>query len=125
MDAKCWRRALNTETPRTIRHPCNSRRLVLTLERATDKVRAISSAGIGREDRNRSAWTWATVRLMPQRVPISPQWRMNFWAAGESDFDSSVISVYTEITVLRESCQALMLKPRIYAELVSKQKISP
>ena len=26
--------------------------------------------------RNRSAWIWATVRLMPQRVPISPQCRM-------------------------------------------------
>src|SRR5260221_14652822 len=110
MDSKCWRRSPNTETPRTMRHPCNSRRLVLTLERATDRVRAISSAAIGREDRNRSAWTWATVRLMPQRGPISPQWRRNFWAAGGSDFDFSAISVYTEIAVLREGCQALILK---------------
>src|SRR3984893_19290146 len=105
MDSKCWRRSPKTDTLRTIRQPCNSRRLVLTLERATDKVRAISSAAIGRGDRNRRAWTWATVRLMPQRVPISPQWRMNFWAAGESDFDSSVISVCTEITVFRAICQ--------------------
>jgi hypothetical protein len=31
---------------------------------------------------------------------------MNFWAAGESDFDSSVISVCTELTVFRAICQA-------------------
>src|ERR1700682_5216426 len=109
MDSKCWRRSPKTETPRTILQPCNSRIMVLTSERATDKVRAISSAAMGRGDRNRRAWTWATVRLMPQRVPISPQWRMNFWAAGESDFDSSVISVCTEITVLRAICQALLV----------------
>jgi hypothetical protein len=40
-------------------------------------------------------------------VPISPQWRMNFWAAGESDLEVSVISVCTEITVLRAACQGL------------------
>src|SRR6202171_4629059 len=112
MDSKCWRRSPKTDTLRTIRQPCNPRRLVLTLERATDTLRAMSSAAIGREDRNRRAWTWATVRLIPQRVPISPQWRMNFWAAGESAFDSSVISVCTEITVLRAICQALFLGTR-------------
>src|SRR5882762_5160368 len=106
MDSKCWRRSPKTDTLRTIRQPCNSRRLVLTLDRATDRVRAISSAAMGWEERNRRAWTWATVRLIPQRVPISPQWRMNFWAAGESDFDSSVISVRTEITALHANCQA-------------------
>src|SRR6202035_5284906 len=105
MDAKCWRRSPKTDTLRTILQPCNSRRLVLTLERATDKVRAISSAAIGVGDRNRRAWTWATVRLTPQRVPISPQCRMNFWAAGESALESSVISVYTDSTVLEAICQ--------------------
>src|SRR5215475_5711833 len=55
--------------------PCNSRKLVLTLERATESVFAISSACSGLGETNRSACTWATVRLMPQRVPISPQCR--------------------------------------------------
>src|SRR6266566_9990799 len=89
-----------------MRQPCSSRRLVLTLDRATAKVSAISSAGSGWGERNNSACTWATVRLMPQRVPISPQWRMNFWATRESDFGSSVISVYTENTALPVICQA-------------------
>src|SRR6202521_5891308 len=105
MDSKCWRRSPKTDTLRTILQPCNSRRLVLTWKRATDNVRAISSAAIGLGDRNRRAWTWATVRLMPQRAPISPQWRMNFCAAGESDFDSAVISVYTDITAPQGICQ--------------------
>jgi hypothetical protein len=30
---------------------------------------------------------------------------MNFWAVGESDLEVSVISVYTEITVLQGACQ--------------------
>src|SRR5208282_1192164 len=62
----------------TIPQPCSSLRLVLTLERATASVSTMSSAFNGRGEMNSSAWTWATVRLMPQRVPISPQWRMNF-----------------------------------------------
>jgi PAS domain S-box-containing protein len=55
----------------------------------------------GRGDRNSSAWICATVRLMPQRVPISPQWRMNFVATGEraSISSPSFISVLTEYTV--------------------------
>jgi hypothetical protein len=32
---------------------------------------------------------------------------MNFWAAGESDLEASVISVCTEITGLRVVCQGL------------------
>src|SRR6516162_6074131 len=36
---------------------------------------------------------------MPHLVPISPQWRMNFWATGVSEvFVLSLISVYTEYT---------------------------
>src|SRR5947208_17016830 len=65
---------------------CSSWRLLLTLERAMPRVAAIFSAGSGRGERNSRAWIWATVRLIPQRVPISPQWRMNFWATGESAF---------------------------------------
>jgi hypothetical protein len=37
--------------------------------------------------------------LMPQRVPISPQCRMNFCSTGESAFIVSCISVTTEISV--------------------------
>src|SRR5437667_12351000 len=88
-----------------MRQPCSSRRLVLTLDSATAKVSAISSAGSGWGERNNSACTWATVRLMPQRVPISPQWRMNFWATGVREFGDvlvctliSVMSLYSEIT---------------------------
>src|SRR5690348_2612972 len=105
-DSKCWRRSPSTDTLRTMRHPCSSRRLVLTLERATESVRAISSASSGRGERKSRAWIWATVRFTPQRVPISPQCRMNFWDGGESnDFEVSVISVYTEITVIIDRCQ--------------------
>src|SRR5882762_7739852 len=82
IDSKWSRRSPSTCTTRTIRHPCNSRRLVLTFERATASVAEISSAGSGCGDRNSSACTCATVRLMPQRVPISPQCKMNFWATG-------------------------------------------
>src|ERR1700704_4066249 len=64
----------------------SSRRLVLILDRATPRVLAISSAGNGFSERKRRAWTWATVRFIPQRVPISPQWRMNFWATGGRSF---------------------------------------
>src|SRR5579863_1981543 len=86
--------------------PCNSRRLVLTLERATDSVLEISSAGNGCGERNSRACTCATVRLMPHLVPISPQWRMNFWATGVSvGLVVSVISVWTEYTEMTCGCQ--------------------
>src|SRR5581483_2846340 len=65
-------------------HPCNSRRLVLTLDRATARVLAISSACRGLGERKSSACTWATVRLIPQRVPISPQCRMKRCSTGVS-----------------------------------------
>src|SRR5689334_13414701 len=92
--------------------PCNSRRLVLTLERATESVSEISSAARGLGERNRSACTWATVRLMPHLVPISPQWRMNFWATGVSvEFVVSVISVVTEDTELTGACQGVFETP--------------
>src|SRR5260370_16980304 len=88
--------------------PCSRRRLGLTFETATASVLDISSAGTGRGDRNRSAGHCVTVGLMPQRVPISPQWRMNFWATGVSGvFVLSLISVITECTVQTSACQAL------------------
>src|SRR5580704_13720451 len=65
-------------------HPCSSRKLVLTFDRATDNVVEISSAGSGFGDRNSSACTCATVRLIPHFVPISPQCKMNFCATGVS-----------------------------------------
>src|SRR5262245_6373760 len=85
---------------RTMPQPCSSRRLVLTFDRATPRDAAMASAWSGTGDRNRSAWIWATVRLMPHRVPISPQCRMNFSWTGLSlcCFVMSVISVNTEIT---------------------------
>src|SRR5579859_3062717 len=111
MDSKWSRRSPKTCTTRTIPHPCSSRRQVLTFERATDSVLEISSAGIGTGERNSSACTCATVRLMPQRVPISPQCRMNFCATGVSvAFVVSVISVvslFTEHTAATAICQAL------------------
>src|SRR5688572_4759900 len=58
---------------RTSFRPCNSLRLVLTLERATCSTSAMRSACSGTVDRNSRAWTCATVRLTPQREPISPQ----------------------------------------------------
>src|ERR1700687_5193649 len=84
MDSKWSRRSPSTCTTRTIPHPCSSRKLVLTFDRATDNVLAISSAGTGRGERNSSACTCATVRLIPHRVPISPQCKMNFCATGVS-----------------------------------------
>jgi hypothetical protein len=42
---------------------------------------------------------------MPQRVPISPQWRMNFCWTGLRDVIASVISVCAEITALPQSGQ--------------------
>ena len=59
---------------------------MLTLERAMPRVAAMFSAGSGPGERKRRAWIWATVRLMPQRVPISPQCRMNFCCTGVSLF---------------------------------------
>ena len=60
--------------------------LVLTFERATPSVSTISSAFNGLGEMNKRAWVWATVRLMPQRVPISPQWRIKFCWTGLSWF---------------------------------------
>src|SRR5712671_3386212 len=86
MLSKWSRRSPSRCVTRTMPQPCRSRRLVLTLERATPSVEAISSALSGRGERNSNAWIWATVRLMPQRVPISPQWRMNFCWTGDRYF---------------------------------------
>src|SRR6266852_5250493 len=97
--------------------PCSSRRLVLTLDRATLSVAAISSAWSGRGERNSKAWTCATVRLMPQRVPISPQWRMNFCATGvRAGILYSLISVKTEYTDIYVACQGLFTRSRSLAE---------
>src|SRR5262245_32830735 len=83
----------------TIPQPCSSRRLVLTFERATPSVAAISSAWRGRADRKRRAWIWATVRLMPHFAPISPQVTTKRSCRGvRPDLAVlSVISVLTEI----------------------------
>src|SRR5258707_3998 len=86
IDSKWSLRSPSTCTTRTILHPCSSRRLVLTFDRATASVSEISSAGSGTGDRNSNACTCATVLLMPQRVPISPQCKINFWATGVSEF---------------------------------------
>src|SRR5882724_2832181 len=80
IDSKCSRRSPSTCTIRTIPHPCNSRKLVLTFDRATASVVEISSAGIGFGDKKSNACTCATVRLIPHRVPISPQCKINFCA---------------------------------------------
>src|SRR6185369_93430 len=65
---------------------CSSRRLLLTLDRATERVLAISSAVKGLAERYSRAWIWATVRFTPHFVPISPQWRMNRCSTGERVF---------------------------------------
>src|SRR3954469_24302296 len=90
---------------RTMPQPWSSRTLVLTLERATSRTPAISSALSGRGERNNKAWIWATVRLMPQRAPISPQWRMNFCWIAVRLCVVSVISVTTETTESPAPCQ--------------------
>src|SRR5882672_8094879 len=103
--------------------PCSSLRLVLTLERATSRASTMSSALSGSGERYRSACTWATVRLTPQRVPISPQWRMNFCWTDESLVLVSIISVtteYTDITdvstvISRRRCRALLVFRLDYA----------
>src|SRR4029078_11368524 len=70
-----------------------------TLERATPRAAAISSALSGRADRKSRAWIWATVRLIHQRAPISPQCRMKrFWIGVSPDLLVSGISVNTEIS---------------------------
>src|ERR671919_96604 len=86
---------------------CSSLRLVLTLERATPSVSAISSACIGRSARKRRPWIWETVRFTPHLVPISPQCRMNFSEVGSRSmaFLVFVISVYTEHTVTPDGRQ--------------------
>src|SRR5215471_2597453 len=102
MDSKCWRRSPISWTTLTSPHACSSRMLVLTLERATLSRVDISSAVRGAEETWRRACTWATVRLIPQRAPISPQCRMNRFR-GRLICVISDISVITEIT---ERCQA-------------------
>src|SRR6478609_8243131 len=72
-----------TCTSFTIPQLCSSFRLLLTFERATSSVSTISSAFRGFGEIYSRAWICATVRLIPQRVPISPQWRMNLVATGE------------------------------------------
>src|SRR6266481_2349172 len=86
IDSKWSRRSPKTCTTRTIRHPCNSRKLVLTFDRATASVSEISSAGNGLGDKKSNACTCATVRLIPHRVPISPQCKINFCATGVNEF---------------------------------------
>src|SRR5207302_6975942 len=93
-----------TCTARTIPQVSSSRMEVLTLERATLRVSAISSAGTGLGERYRSAWIWATVRLMPHLVPISPQWRMYCFCNPVSSA-ISVLSVQTEYTESGSECQ--------------------
>src|ERR1700722_18345284 len=90
--------------------PSSSRIDVLTFDRATLSVWAISSAGNARGDRYNSAWICATVRLIPQRVPISPQCKMYCFCTPVK-FAISVLSVQTESTERTTSCQ-LRLKPR-------------
>ena len=82
---------------------------MLTLERATDSVVEISSAGNGCGERNSRACTWATVRLMPHLVPISPQWRMNFWATGVSPVSGDLIDSLNGrlLTVLDEFTRSI------------------
>jgi hypothetical protein len=72
--------------------------LLLTLERATPRLSQISSAGSGLGAIINKAWTCATARLIPQRQPISPQWRMNFSMTGVSFM---LISVITEMTFVK------------------------
>jgi hypothetical protein len=69
-----------------------------TLERARPSVSAMSSAVIGRSDRNSSAWIWLTERLTPHCPPISPQCSTKRSMAIGSGFLLSVISVMTEIS---------------------------
>src|SRR5450830_1129553 len=76
---------------------CNSFRLLLTFERATFNVSAISSAVKGALARNSSAWICDTVRLTPQRVPISPQWSMYFCVVGLSSMDFSYFCRYRNV----------------------------
>src|SRR5437016_55680 len=111
VDSKWSRRSPSTCTTRTMRQPCSSRRLVLTFERATASVSEISSAGSGCGDRNSNACTCATVRLMPHRVPISPQCKMNFWATGVNVFFAgSLIFSYPSLASFTSfsSCQLFL-----------------
>src|ERR1700685_3011196 len=73
----------------------SSRIDVLTFDRATLKVSAISSAGSARGDRYSKAWICATVRLIPHRVPISPQCKMYCFCTPVK-VDISLLSVQTE-----------------------------
>src|SRR5258708_37061930 len=73
--SKWSRRSPSTWATRIKPHDCSSLRLLLTLERATPSASAMSSAGSGRSERERSACICATGRFTPQREPISPQCR--------------------------------------------------
>src|ERR1041385_4851027 len=82
----------------------SSRMDVLTFDRATLNVSAISSAGSAFGDRYNNAWICATVRLIPQRVPISPQWSMYCFCNAVSSA-MSVLSVQTESKEGISGCQ--------------------
>src|ERR1039458_3815082 len=71
----------------------SSLRLLLTWERATPSADTISSADSGLGEKYSKAWICATMRLMPQRAPISPQCKTSFSMTG-----SRFISVFTEIS---------------------------
>src|SRR5215469_7813979 len=91
-----------------------------TFDRATSRVRAISSAGRGWGERNRRAWIWATVRLIPQRVPISPQWRM-YCRCTEVKSGMSVLSVHTEYTAGEKTLSSGWPPAPLGAEAGSRQ----
>src|SRR6202011_2453924 len=92
------RRSPSVWTTRTMPQPWSSRKLVLAFERAILSRSAISAASSGFSERYSSAWICETVRLIPQRWPSSPQWRMKLRAA--SDWTVGiVISVLTETTM--------------------------
>src|ERR1700722_20348660 len=88
--------------------PSSSRIDVLTFDRATLSVWAISSAGNARGDRYNSAWICATVRLIPHLVPISPQCKMHCFCTPVK-FAISVLSVQTESTDRTALCQLFPL----------------
>ncbi len=60
-------------TRRTTPQVISSLRLVETFDRLTSSRWLISSASSASGETNKSAWTCAMVRLIPQAWPISPQ----------------------------------------------------
>src|SRR2546430_14410854 len=116
INSKWPRRSPSACPTRTIPPPCSSRKLVLTFERATASVAEISSAGSGCGDRNNRACTCATVRLIPHRVPISPQCKMNFCATGvKLFFVGSLIFALPNLAsfLLLSSCLLFLLLQNI------------